>query len=136
MDGQQPADTVEREAPAQLDGREIRIDQRQQRIALATGHLGGDQSERLERELVELQLQHAAVFVLLRLEFEESAAAHAGRVDDEADAGRWLEAEREIYKSEVAATLGEGHDRRHTDAIHQGLDRIDRQRDARRNLDL
>ena len=47
-----------REAPAERDGREIRVHQREQRIAVTARHLGGDQSKGLQGQIGELELQN------------------------------------------------------------------------------
>ena len=131
MDGQQTAHAVQREAPAQLDRREVGVDHRQQGVPRAAGDLGGDQTKGLQREVVKLELQDPAVFALGRVEGQEAAAAHASGIDGEPDAGRGLEAQVEIGDRQASAAVRERQGRTDPHAGDHRLDRPDRRGNGR-----
>ena len=107
VQAEQPADAVEREAEAELDGLELRGDDDEQgEAALLTGQPGFEQADRLERDaILELELEKAGVTAFVGLEAQEATALEAAAVDDEADAFGRLEAEVEREVAEGAGGL-------------------------------
>src|SRR5437660_10582172 len=103
MHREQAANALERETPAELNGRKFGVDQREQRLTRAARDLGGDQPERLQCEVDELQLQHASVFALGVVVLEEPAPRHPSCIDRKASAGWRLEADIQVDQTQIAS---------------------------------
>jgi hypothetical protein len=110
VEAEQAADAVEREAEPELDGLELGADDDEQReAARAARQPRVQQADGLERNLLlELKLEDARVARLRAVVGEEAAALEPAAADGEPDAGRRLEADREVGLAEVAAAFGEG----------------------------
>ena len=123
IEAEQPAHAEEREAKAQLNRRKLCGDDDEKRETFAAvGHLRVQNPERLDRDgALELELQPACVFALVRIEDEKAAAGEASGVDGKADAVRRLESESEVERSHIARV-----ERRidlEPDALHEELER-------------
>ena len=92
VDAGEPADAVEREAEAELNWRELRRDDDQERETLvAVGELRLDDPEGLDRHAVDGKLERAEVAAVGGVEGDEAAAGDGTSVDGNADARRGVE---------------------------------------------
>src|SRR5215207_4624113 len=128
IDRQQTADARQREAQTERDRLEAfrRNHHYERKTFRAVRQTGGNQPQSLDRDpALDVEQHNARVLALLPVEEKESAAAHASRLDDQADARRRLEAYFQFGDAEIAALFGEGRERVDADAIHQRADRAD-----------
>src|SRR5262245_53757998 len=120
IDRQQPADTVEGETEAQLNGVETfrRDDDYKRKSFGTTRQTRTNQSDRGDSNLVlDLQLQNAAILAFVGVEEEKTAAAYDWRVNRDADTAWSLEVERKISNANIAAIFREGHQCLYADAV-------------------
>ena len=90
LHAEQAADAGHREAEAELNRRQLRGDDQQQRPAARV--LRRQQTDRLDADLHQLDVEDAAVLAARLVEQQEAAALDDAGVDGEARARRWLEA--------------------------------------------
>jgi len=135
----QPADAGEREPEPELDRRQVDRDDRDQREpgerqGVPGGVAGVQDGERRDRDVEDVQLDHADVAPARLVEADESAPGHRAGVDDQPHPGRNERLQPHVERAGVA--VGEPDRERDAEPVDAVCDRPDQTRQRGRGQKL